>query len=288
MKERIFIPFCLLALYTATQTATTSDAQSAGTTTTQPDEREQRYETVNLSEGALSADSSTTKGSLNGTTAPAGNSISLFSLSKDGAPCILLQVDALIEFRYKTKFGKYGNRSIYLPSDVTTSGDCKEEDTATFDLKWESFVLTWSFAKTLGRERWYVSGVQLRFDASEKLFENNIAGPRVLTSPESHPMFFPTPVGKSYSCQSETSLQLLNGDTSATLFLRGLKLQPFISKKDFGPVYECSPGGSLAFRDETAPIAVGSTLAVVVLLTVTGYGVYRYVKIKKVQYDTME
>lgn len=45
---------------------------------------------------------------LPGTTAPAGNSISLFSLSKDGAPCILLQVDALIEFRYKTKFGKYG------------------------------------------------------------------------------------------------------------------------------------------------------------------------------------
>jgi hypothetical protein len=54
------------------------------------------------------------------------------------------------------------------------------------------------------------------------------------------------------------------------------------------PEYECSPGGGLAFRDETAPIAVGSTLAVVVLLTVTGYGVYRYVKIKKVQYDTME
>jgi len=53
-------------------------------------------------------------------------------------------------------------------------------------------------------------------------------------------------------------------------------------------VYECSPGGGLAFRDETAPIAVGSTLAVVVLLTVTGYGVYRYVRIKKVQYDTME
>jgi hypothetical protein len=52
--------------------------------------------------------------------------------------------------------------------------------------------------------------------------------------------------------------------------------------------YECSPGGRLSFRDETAPIAVGSTLAVAVLVTVTGYGVYRYVKIKKVQYDTME
>jgi hypothetical protein len=48
-------------------------------------------------------------------------------------------------------------------------------------------------------------------------------------------MLFPTPVGKSYSCQSETSVELQDGDVSATVFLRGFKLQPFISKKEFGP-----------------------------------------------------
>jgi hypothetical protein len=46
---------------------------------------------------------------------------------------------------------------------------------------------------------------------------------------------FPTPVGKSYSCQSETSVELQDGDVTATVFLRGFKLQPFISKSDFGP-----------------------------------------------------
>lgn len=49
----------------------------------------------------------------------------------------------------------------------------------------------------------------------------------------------------------------------------------------------CSPGAK-SYRDERAPLAVGTTLAVVTLLTVAGYGVYRYVKIKKVQYDNVE
>jgi hypothetical protein len=49
----------------------------------------------------------------------------------------------------------------------------------------------------------------------------------------------------------------------------------------------CSPGAK-SYRDERAPLAVGTTLAVATLLTVAGYGVYRYVKIKKVQYDNVE
>nr|CAD7267489.1 unnamed protein product [Timema shepardi] len=101
-------------------------------------------------------------------------------------------------------------------------------------------------------------------------------------------MLFPTPVGKSYSCQ-ESSVELKNGDSSATVLLRVFQVQPFIFKgDDFGPEYECSSHGVGSFRDETAPIAVGSTLAIVVLLTVTGYGIYRYFKVEKVQYDTME
>jgi hypothetical protein len=155
-------------------------------------------------------------------------------------------------------------------------------------LKWKSYVLTWSFAKTPGHERWYVNGVKLSFNTSEKPFQNIRRPGSLELKTAKSTMLFPTPVGKSYSCPSQASVELRDGDVKATVFLQVFKLQPFMSKTDFGPEYECSPGGGLAFRDETAPIAVGSTLAVVVLLTVTGYGVYRYVKIKKVQYDTME
>lgn len=106
-------------------------------------------------------------------------------------------------------------------------------------------------------------------------------------------MLFPTPVGKSYSCD-ESIVQLVPKDPeskvqglSGTLYLRAFQLQPFMYKgSNFGQPFECN--AQLGFRDETAPIAVGSTLAIAVLMTVTGYGIFRYFKIKKVQYNTME
>lgn len=105
-------------------------------------------------------------------------------------------------------------------------------------------------------------------------------------------MLIPTPAGKSYSCK-ETVIDLipdkkdnLPPGLQGKLFLRSFQLQPFMYKgNDFETAFDCN--GQISFRDETAPIAVGSTLAIAVLATVTGYGVFRYFKIKKVQYNTM-
>lgn len=47
---------------------------------------------------------------------------------------------------------------------------------------------------------------------------------------------FPTPVGMAYACDDELSVVLNDGDITATVLLRKLKMQPFIFKKnDFGP-----------------------------------------------------
>ena len=40
--------------------------------------------------------------------------------------------------------------------------------------------------------------------------------------------------------------------------------------------------------NETVPMAVGSTLAAVTILTIAGYAVWRHFKVKKFNYDTME
>lgn len=59
-----------------------------------------------------------------------------------------------------------------------------------------------------------------------------------LTTPKDHSaMLFPTPVGKSFSCSEETTVQLTGSkDIKAAVLLRDLKLQPFIFKNDeFGP-----------------------------------------------------
>lgn len=107
-------------------------------------------------------------------------------------------------------------------------------------------------------------------------------------------MIFPTPVGRSYACpESQVTLTSHKADggiqnVTGLLMLRQFQLQPFMYKSDnFEESFECSSMGK-SYRDETAPIAVGSTLAIAVLGIITGYGAFRYFKIKKVQYNTME
>lgn len=48
------------------------------------------------------------------------------------------------------------------------------------------------------------------------------------------------------------------------------------------PSLICFVHRSGTYRDETAPVAVGSTLAVVVLCSITAYGIWRYVFVLRV------
>lgn len=38
---------------------------------------------------------------------------------------------------------------IYVPDDATVTGNCDNENTVTMSLKWNAFVLSWSFAKVM-------------------------------------------------------------------------------------------------------------------------------------------
>ncbi|XP_018303907.1 lysosome-associated membrane glycoprotein 2 isoform X2 [Mycetomoellerius zeteki] len=210
----------------------------------------------------------------------------------NGQACILLQVDALIIVKYRTKLGEYQEADIYVPDDATVTGNCDNENTVTMSLKWKAFVLSWSFAKTPGGERWYVEKIELTYNSSDKHFEH-IAQPnktiRLSTGQKHSSMLFPTPVGKSYACSEETEIPLTDGKNQASVLLRDMKLQPFKFKNnEFAAEFSCTSLSARANRDETAPVAVGSTLAAAVLLTITGYAAYRYFKVKKVKYDTME
>lgn len=212
--------------------------------------------------------------------------------SSNGRACILLQVDAVVDIPYRTKIGQEEVASVYIPPDAEVTGDCNDENTVKMSLRWKTFILSWSFAKTPGRERWYVDKIELTFNTSDRHFEH-IDQPnktiRLSTDKKHTALLFPTPVGKSYSCSQETVIPLTYGKMTAKLLLRAMKLQPFKFKtNDFAAEYNCDTLNARVSKDETAPIAVGSTLAAAVLLTVTGYAGYRYFVVKKVKYDTME
>ncbi|EFX87714.1 hypothetical protein DAPPUDRAFT_96763 [Daphnia pulex] len=80
---------------------------------------------------------------------------------------------------------------------------------------------------------------------------------------------------------------------NATLIFSNFQLQPFIdNQKVFGEEVLCREDKMAKRhrrrRDSSVTIAVGSSLAVVSVVTVMGYAIFRYVKIKAVGYDTME
>lgn len=103
-----------------------------------------------------------------------------------------------------------------------------------------------------------------------------------LTSPARTPMYFPTPVGKSYLCEKEQIVVMYAPSDSddesghiAKLYLRELQMQSFMFKDSgqWGPTYHCSSTGT--YRDEAAPLAVGTALVLAVVFTISGYGGWR-------------
>ncbi|XP_005177170.1 lysosome-associated membrane glycoprotein 5 [Musca domestica] len=215
----------------------------------------------------------------------------------NGITCILISVDGLISIKYRNKLNEDVEADLYLPDNPVLSGECVESNMELLTLEFKGFKLSMTFKKSSGGEGWYINLFELTYSSSNPLFEHpDRPGLDVkLTSPSHTPMYFPTPVGKSYVCDKEQTVLMFapldSGDQSghiARLYLRDLHMQSFMFKESgkWGPPFHCSATGS--YRDETAPLAVGTALAIAVLLTISGYGGWRYFKIKKVQYGTME
>ncbi|KAL4706131.1 hypothetical protein ACJJTC_012930 [Scirpophaga incertulas] len=184
----------------------------------------------------------------------------------------------------------------FVPNNANVAGTCKEGDAETLVLSFKEFSLELSFAKTPGGERWYVDSIRLTYNSSARILEHAAKqGRKVTLSTDSRSLLFPTPVGKSYYCPEETVVELVENDPSATsvtahrakLYLRQMRLQAFMYKRggQFGPAWHCASG---APRSEAAPVAVGAALALATAATLLAYALWRYFKVHKVHYDTME
>uniref|UniRef100_A0A6B2EAK0 Putative lysosome-associated membrane glycoprotein 5 n=1 Tax=Phlebotomus kandelakii TaxID=1109342 RepID=A0A6B2EAK0_9DIPT len=236
----------------------------------------------------------TTKSSQSATASPATTSFYRVNAT-NGATCILIRTDGLLSIQYRNKLGEDKEADVFLPDNVDLKGECYEDE-SSISMGFKGFVLTMNFKKTPGGERWYINNVDLAYSSSNRVFEH-VDRPNLdvkLSTPPHNTLLFPTPVGKSYTCDQERVITMFAQDDDdrsghlAKLYLRDLRMQSFMYKKasTWGPSYQCSATGT--YRDETAPIAVGSTLAVMTLCMITGYGLWRYFKVKKVQYGTME
>ncbi|XP_041985640.1 uncharacterized protein LOC121737959 [Aricia agestis] len=217
-------------------------------------------------------------------------------LGGGGETCILFTVDALLDISYLTKLNERADANTFVPNNANVAGACKESDLEVLVLSFKEFSLEITFAKTPGGERWYADNIRLTYNSSARILEHAAKqGRKVTLTTGPRALLFPTPVGKSFYCPEETIIELAEEDNSNTniahrakLYLRQMRLQAFMFKRDgeFGPPWHCSD--SARARSETAPVAVGAALAIATAGTLVGYAVWRYLKVKKVQYDTME
>ncbi|XP_026324612.1 lysosome-associated membrane glycoprotein 1 [Hyposmocoma kahamanoa] len=218
-----------------------------------------------------------------------------YRLAPGGETCILMTVDALLDISYVTKLNERADANTFVPNNANVGGVCKDSDAETLVLSFKEFSLEFAFAKTPGGERWYSDSIKLTYNSSARILEHAAKqGRRVTLSTGNRALLFPTPVGKSFYCPEETIVELAEDESGSTaghrakLYLRQMRLQAFMYKKggEFGPPWHCSD--SSRARSETAPVAVGAALAIATAGTLVGYAIWRYLKVKKVQYDTME
>ncbi|XP_031640726.1 uncharacterized protein LOC116352345 [Contarinia nasturtii] len=222
-------------------------------------------------------------------------SVSLYRVNNTkGITCILIKTDGILDITYRSSSGEDVTANTFMPDDVELSGDCSEEDIENLTMKFKGFTLFMIFKKTPGGERWYVSTIDLSYSSSNPLLRQ-IDRPNlpVKLSSDQRVLLFPTPVGKSYMC-NESDIILYSRDENdrightAKLNLRELRMQSFMYRaaNTWGPPFQCSATGT--YRDESAPFFVGTTLAIAALAAISAYGVWRYYKVKKFQYGTME
>lgn len=175
---------------------------------------------------------------------------------------------------------------VYLPDFPGLAGEC-DSDESSITLSFRGFVLSIAFEKSPGGERWFINDINLAYSSSNPIFEHiDRPGLNVkLATPPGSTFLFPTPVGKSFLCDQEQIIVMFSQDEEdksghlAKLYLRETRMQSFMYKAGnaWGPSYQCTASGT--YRDESAPLFVGSTLAFAAVCTVAGYSIFRYMKV---------
>lgn len=95
-----------------------------------------------------------------------------------------------------------------MPDQVDIKGNCGEDESSMI-VTYEGFKVTLWFAKTPGRERWYLRNSEVRYSSSNPKFEHiNRPGVDVRLVSSENQYFFATPAGRSFICPNDTVIGL--------------------------------------------------------------------------------
>ncbi|KAK4317013.1 hypothetical protein Pmani_011874 [Petrolisthes manimaculis] len=211
----------------------------------------------------------------------------------DGIGCVMAYFKSTVTIYYLDNTGEYRNTQASPPDGdegVVISGQCdRQGEQSQLDVTWESYTLTLKFGLDSITDSWFVSRFLLNYNTDNNRDFDNIApsaSGEVTVGSTTDRKYWQTSNYKSFRCLLLHDVALSDAlNNTATLHFDEVRVQAFCTESIFRRPKHCI---HRVHRDEMVPVTVGGMLAGGTLLTVFVYGIFRYVKIKKVQYDTMQ
>ncbi|XP_785141.3 lysosome-associated membrane glycoprotein 5 [Strongylocentrotus purpuratus] len=209
-----------------------------------------------------------------------------FTIRDDnGKACIRACFSAVFNVFYTKKQNKNAQVKVPLPSKATAIGTCGSvNDHALLTIQWNEgkFNLKFAFENKTenGKESWKVKKLQFSYNTSDDTYFEDAAGGGMKTvqSEDDDDDMFKTPAEKSRKCETEDDIELVgigNSTDKAILELRQLQLQPYHLLNDSFSKAQLCKNDKEALGTNIASIAVGATLALVILVVITGYAIGR-------------
>jgi len=180
---------------------------------------------------------------------------------------------------YLSLDGAKKNATVVLPSDATATGSCAFNDKGD-----QSIVLSWKpeaatnannftiiFSRNETSEHFMVSELKLVVFPDAGAFPNASSAKRISASLTTD--LFGTSVNKSYQChaQEKAYLNVDGAEETVELSMKSVQLEAFRTKSDdsFSSAVSCAADAILT--GDTVPIAVGCTLAALVVVVLMAY-----------------
>uniref|UniRef100_T1IQN9 Lysosome-associated membrane glycoprotein 5 n=1 Tax=Strigamia maritima TaxID=126957 RepID=T1IQN9_STRMM len=207
--------------------------------------------------------------------------------------CLALQFEGGFAIFYPDKHGKE------LKTDPSTSGGfdydgtCEiEKETHCITLQWLGYNFTLIVNKTISGDAWQLKSMELKFNPQNVFEAPDEPSLATLSANTETLQMFTAPLDQSLSCiPSKPIILYTNDDTPAAFVaIHQMRLQAFDVGHEFESDSPCIEpvAKKESYQSDTAPIAVGSTLAVLTLGVIVGYAIYRSLVNKKVDYGNIQ
>ncbi|KAG7160554.1 uncharacterized protein LOC121876081 [Homarus americanus] len=205
-----------------------------------------------------------------------------------GVGCVMAYFKSKATVYYLDTKGEYKTNQVSPSDDARVGGICdRVGQVSQVDVLWSSYILSLTFGLDDITDSWFVSRFSLTYNLSNPDFEDAApGGGEVTLVSRKDRTYWQTTNSKSFRCLLLHDVTLKDSyNNSATLHFDEVRVQAFCDSEIFRTPKHCI---HRVHRDEMVPVTVGAVLAGSTLLTVIGYGIFRYFKVKKVQYDTMQ